>query len=116
MTKVEVCVQQLLDFLVDLNKGQNDSRKKFLGIVLGFIGSKVKIVPLENLDRPKMGFTISLEDWFKGDLTKFYLSKVNKKSMLNEFVKINGINTTGNREKWSLLVLELWLNNYFSNQ
>ncbi len=71
------------------------------------------IVPKENLYREKMGFTISLEDWFKGDLSKYYLDKVNKRSLLNNFVDLSKIDFNDNRKKWNLLMFELWLKNYF---
>ncbi len=73
-----------------------------------------KIVPKENLYRPKMGFTISLEDWFKGDLNSYFNKTVlNKKSKLNEFINISEIELNSNNKKWNLLMLELWLQNYF---
>lgn len=72
-----------------------------------------KIVPSENLYRPKMGFTISLADWFKGGLEKYYKSKINKHSHISMLVDLSQINQTDERKKWSLLMLELWLRNYF---
>ncbi len=75
-----------------------------------------KIVPKENLYRPKMGFTISLEDWFKGDLNKYFREKINNKSLLNNYIDFNNITLDNYQKKWSLLMLELWLENYFSNQ
>lgn len=72
------------------------------------------IVPKENLYRPKMGFTISLEDWFKGDLSKYFESKVkNKKSNISKFVDLDSINLDANTKKWNLLMLELWFEKYF---
>ena len=73
-----------------------------------------KIVPKENLYRPKMGFTISLEDWFKGDLSKYFESKVkNKNSNISKFIDIDNINLDANTKKWNLLMLELWFERYF---
>lgn len=73
-----------------------------------------KIVPKENLYRPKMGFTISLEDWFKGDLNNYFNKTVlNKKSIINNFIDINSINLDTNTKKWNLLMLELWLKDSF---
>lgn len=73
-----------------------------------------KIVPKENLYRPKMGFTISLEDWFKGDLSKYFDSKVNsKKSNIGKFIDLNSVNLDANTKKWNLLMLELWFEKYF---
>lgn len=73
-----------------------------------------KIVPKENLYRPKMGFTISLEDWFQGDLKGFYDKKVNsKKSKINNLVNTHNLEASSNQQKWSLLMLELWFEKYF---
>jgi asparagine synthase (glutamine-hydrolysing) len=73
-----------------------------------------KIVPKENLYRPKMGFTISLEDWFKGDLSRYFQkTALNKKALLNNFIDLEKINLDANTKKWNLLMLELWLKNYF---
>lgn len=73
-----------------------------------------KIVPKENLYRPKMGFTISLEDWFKGDLSKYFDKTVlNKKTAINNFIDLEKINLDTNTKKWNLLMLELWFKNYF---
>lgn len=72
-----------------------------------------QIVPKENLYRPKMGFTISLEDWFKGDLNKFFKQKINNNSKISNFLDISKLNLDNNQKKWSLLMLELWLSNYF---
>ena len=73
-----------------------------------------KIVPKENLYRPKMGFTISLEDWFKGDLDGYFKKTVmNNKAKLNEFINIEDMNLDTNTKKWNVLMFELWLQNYF---
>lgn len=73
-----------------------------------------KIVPKENLYRPKMGFTISLEDWFKGDLSKYFESKVmNTKSRISNFIDLDQLNLDANTKKWNLLMLELWFEQYF---
>lgn len=72
------------------------------------------IVPKENLYRPKMGFTISLEDWFKGDLNSYFKKTVlNKKALINEFIDLSDLDISANTKKWNLLMLELWLQNYF---
>lgn len=71
------------------------------------------IVPKENLYRPKMGFTINLEDWFKGDLNKYFKEKINSKSMLNNYVDFKNLNLDNYQKKWNLLMLELWMQNYF---
>lgn len=74
------------------------------------------IVPKENLYRPKMGFTLCLEDWFKGDLNKYFKDNINSRSMINNFFDYEKINLDTNQKRWSLLMFELWLKHYFSNQ
>jgi asparagine synthase (glutamine-hydrolysing) len=82
-----------------------------------------KIVPKENLYRPKMGFTIPLDKWFSGKLNGYakhvLLSKNSHiKSMFdNKYVK--EMIECNNREEdfgprlWSLMCLELWFRSYF---
>lgn len=71
-----------------------------------------KIVPKDNLHRPKIGFTIPLEDWFKKDLDK-YCNKIlnNKNAFYKNFIKTNQQFT--NQQKWTLMMLELWYASYF---
>jgi asparagine synthase (glutamine-hydrolysing) len=74
-----------------------------------------KIVPKENLYRTKMGFTIPLDEWFRGDLNKYYKDKLfAKNSKINDFIDLSKINLDTDQKKWSLLMLELWLECYFS--
>lgn len=73
-----------------------------------------KIIPKENLYRPKMGFTVSLEDWFKGDLNKYFNKTIlSSKSKINDFLNLAEINLDSDTKKWDLLMLELWFKNYF---
>lgn len=73
-----------------------------------------KIVPKENLYRPKMGFTISLEDWFQGNLQGYYNKKVNsKKSRIRNIMSNHNIEASSNQQRWTLLMLELWFEKYF---
>ena len=72
------------------------------------------IVPKENLYRPKVGFTIPLEEWFKGNLNKYFESKViSKKSLINNFINPEKIVIDTEPKKWNLLMFELWLESYF---
>ncbi len=73
-----------------------------------------KIVPKENLYRPKMGFTVSLEDWFKGDINMYFNKTVmNGKSKINSFLNLDEIDLSLDTKRWNLLMLELWLKKYF---
>jgi asparagine synthase (glutamine-hydrolysing) len=84
-----------------------------------------KIVPKENLYRPKMGFAIPLGDWFKGDLNnygkKILLAKNSQvKNMFDEEqIKFMLLSQNSNEDfgpkLWSLMFLELWLQSYFPN-
>lgn len=82
-----------------------------------------KIVPKENLYRPKKGFTIPLNKWFSGKLNS-YAKKIllNKKSFVRgmmdeDYVKFMIENKNKNQDfgprLWTLMSLELWLNSYF---
>lgn len=71
-------------------------------------------VPKENLYRTKMGFTIPLEEWFKGDLNKYSKGIIfSKKSLLKNLVNLDNIKLDDERKTWSILMLELWLKKYF---
>ncbi len=82
-----------------------------------------KIVPKENLYRPKMGFTIPLEKWFSGKLNSYAKSiLLSNKSKVKEifdenyirnFIEDNNKSGDFGPRLWSLMSLELWLQNYF---
>ena len=82
------------------------------------------IVPKENLYRPKVGFTIPLDAWFKGKLNPYAKSiLLSKKSLIKEYINVDEtkrmINSQNSTEDfgpriWSLMMLELWLKNYFA--
>jgi asparagine synthase (glutamine-hydrolysing) len=82
------------------------------------------IVPKENLYRKKVGFGIPLNEWFKGDLNPYARKLLlSKNSLIKEFVhqeKIKPMINSNNQtidfgpRIWSLMMLELWLQSYFS--
>lgn len=82
------------------------------------------IVPKENLYRPKVGFTIPLDVWFKGKLNPYAKSiLLSKNSLIKEYVNTDKIKQMINSQNsnedfgpriWSLMMLELWLRSYFS--
>jgi asparagine synthase (glutamine-hydrolysing) len=82
-----------------------------------------RIVPKENLYRPKMGFSIPLKQWFSGKIGKYAASILLSKKALDrgifeEEVLRSLLRTHGGKEDygaklWSLLTLELWLESYF---
>jgi asparagine synthase (glutamine-hydrolysing) len=83
-----------------------------------------KIVPKENLYRPKMGFTIPLNSWFKGKLNaygkKVLLSKNSQvkdmfdKDQIKYMLDSKNENEDFGPRLWSLMFLELWFKSYFS--
>lgn len=83
-----------------------------------------KIVPKENLYRPKKGFTIPLNKWFSGKLNDYAENiLLNKKSFVRELMDEEYIKSMieDNNERqdfgprlWTLMSLELWYRAYFS--
>ena len=82
-----------------------------------------KIVPKENLYRPKMGFTIPLNQWFSGELNSYAKSVLlNKNSFIKNIFDVDYLKSMvedGNKSQdfgprlWSLMSLELWHKAYF---
>lgn len=82
-----------------------------------------KIVPKENLYRPKVGFTIPLDRWFSGKLNGFARNTLlSKNSMVKDLFNKEYIKTMikdKNKSQdfgprlWALMSLELWLRAYF---
>ena len=75
--------------------------------------------------RPKMGFGIPIETWFKNDLAKFtedilLSDTATSRGMFNrEYIKwmLSEHQHTGTNYSskiWALLTLELWFREYFS--
>lgn len=83
-----------------------------------------KIVPKENLYRPKMGFTIPLDEWFSGKLNGYakhiLLSKGSRitdmfdKEYVKEMIESNNKKEDFGPRLWSLMCLELWIQSYFA--
>lgn len=71
-----------------------------------------EIVPMKNLYRPKMGFTVPLEEWFKDDLKKYFDKILNKKGVIYRNFVTKKDNLT-NQQQWTLMMLELWYQSYF---
>ena len=97
-------------------KYKNGNQKRILKDVL------YKYVPKEIFDRPKAGFTMPFEKWFREDLKDYVLSELNEDGLqqipgidVNNIIgKIDQhINGTWNHYPliWKLLVLKQWLNN-----
>ena len=81
------------------------------------------LVPKENLYRSKMGFTIPLSRWFTGKLSNYakniLLSKEFRsrglfdQSAVRQMLRLHSEKTDFAPKIWSLLVLELWMREYF---
>lgn len=83
-----------------------------------------KVVPKENLYRPKMGFGIPLHIWFSGKLKSYATSiLLSKKSKVKELIredtiesmlKLHSEQSDFGPRLWALLSLELWMKEYFN--
>lgn len=81
-----------------------------------------RLVPKENLYRPKMGFSIPLADWFSGKINKYassvLLSKKTssrglfKQEVIRRMLKTHGEDKDFGPKLWALLSLELWFRQY----
>lgn len=85
-----------------------------------------KYLPKKIMDRPKMGFGIPVEHWFRDDLKNILLHYVNKerieKQKLFDFPVLNRIVTKylkGSNEEfefiWSMIVFQLWYDKWMIN-
>jgi len=83
-----------------------------------------KVVPKQNLYRPKMGFGLPLHIWFSGKLKSYAESVLlSKKTKIHKFIQDDDIKTMLQSHSetsdfgpklWSLLSLELWMRGYFN--
>jgi asparagine synthase (glutamine-hydrolysing) len=82
-----------------------------------------KILPREIMNRKKMGFSVPLADWFRGELREYSLTTLfNGKNGLGEFFKMQELrrlwelHQSGARNYspilWALLMFELWYQEY----
>lgn len=82
------------------------------------------LVPDEVMFRPKMGFSVPIEHWFRGDLGSYVRSILLSKQSASrgifkqeavEQIVLNHQTTKVNyaRQIWALLTLELWFQEYF---
>ncbi len=82
-----------------------------------------KIVPKENLYRPKKGFSVPLDKWFTGKLNNYANSKLlrkkaNTRQLFNQkeikrMLKSHTVENDFGQQLWPLLTLELWFESYF---
>ncbi|MEO0119552.1 MAG: asparagine synthase C-terminal domain-containing protein, partial [candidate division WOR-3 bacterium] len=84
-----------------------------------------KYLPKECIFRPKMGFGVPLDDWFKGELENYLRENLLEKNFLNFGFKKEGIEKLISEHKkgikntsykiWALLILKFWLEIFFKN-
>ncbi len=83
------------------------------------------IIPDEVMFRPKMGFGVPIDAWFRGELREYASNKLLngnmvrrnlfKKSALEKILHIHTSTTINfSPHIWALLTLELWFEEYFS--
>jgi asparagine synthase (glutamine-hydrolysing) len=80
------------------------------------------LLPAETLRRPKHGFGIPLEAWFRGELRPMFEQVVLERPRLGEFLRVDAVrrllgeHLAGRADRghqlWTLLTLELWLRRY----
>jgi len=95
-------------------KGKN--QKRILRDVL------YQYIPEEYFNRPKAGFTMPFENWFRKELKDYVLTELNSQSLEQiPFISANDVTSKINKHMdgssnhypliWKLLVLKQWLNN-----
>ena len=98
---------------------------KLKGITTKYILKKMlkKLLPAENLERPKMGFGVPIGHWFRGELKGFMCETLlsEKASTRNIFKhesikRIIDLHISGQRDfahqLWTLMMLELWFKRF----
>ena len=83
----------------------------------------IKYLPKECIYRPKQGFTVPLEYWFRGQLNNYLQENILDNKFLNYGFKKEGVvKMIYDHEKhrynyenqlWTLLCLRLWLKQWF---
>jgi asparagine synthase (glutamine-hydrolysing) len=82
-----------------------------------------KHVPKEWIDRPKQGFAVPVNEWFRNELKEYYQTYLNKdrirkdgifnpdtvERMLNEYFKYKGMNAY---KLWLILMFNMWKEKY----
>jgi asparagine synthase (glutamine-hydrolysing) len=100
-------------------------RLKLRGLTTKYLLKRVlkKLVPVENLNRPKMGFGVPIGHWFRGRMKKFLGEtllgeKALKRGLFKgeEVKRMFELHARGERDYshqlWTLLMLELWFQRF----
>jgi len=115
-TRSPLLDQQLMEFLAFL---PSDLKVRNLGLKYIFKKSLKSFVPEKILKRPKKGFAVPVDEWFRGPLRDYLIDTILSPKALNRgYFKRDSINqiiethVRGNADYgqhlWGLLVLELW--------
>jgi asparagine synthase (glutamine-hydrolysing) len=78
-----------------------------------------KYLPKNMMDRPKKGFSVPIEEWFRDELKEYFLiyldkSRLDKENLFNsdEIIKLRDSYLMGNKENvqklWFILMFEMW--------
>jgi asparagine synthase (glutamine-hydrolysing) len=111
---------KLVEFVFGL-----DGRLKLHGLTTKWVFKKTmeRLLPHENIYRPKEGFSIPIKHWLRGELREFMLDHLSKKR-IEEAGFFNpepaqemiGAHLAGRKnfshQLWALLVFEIWRENY----
>src|SRR6266446_1580861 len=100
-------------------------RLKLRGLTTKYILKRMlkKLLPAENLERPKMGFGVPIGHWFRGELQGFLREtllseKAIKRNIFKKESVLRMIELHISRERdfahqlWTLLMLELWFERF----
>ena len=98
---------------------------KLRGLTTKYLLKRVlkKLVPMENLNRPKMGFGVPIGHWFRNQMKRFLGETLLSERALKrgffksaEVKRIFELHTRGQQDYahqlWTLLMLELWFNRF----
>jgi asparagine synthase (glutamine-hydrolysing) len=98
---------------------------KLRGLTTKYLLKRVlkKLVPVENLNRPKMGFGVPIGHWFRDHMKNFLgetllSERATKRGFFKpeEVRRMFDLHTSGERDYahqlWTLLMLELWFNRF----
>ena len=98
---------------------------KLRGLTTKYLLKRVlkKLVPIENLNRGKMGFGVPIGHWFRGEMQKFLGETLLSEKALSrglfkrvEVARMYDAHTRGERDYahqlWTLLMLELWFQRF----
>ncbi|MDT4969319.1 MAG: hypothetical protein QOJ64_4056 [Acidobacteriota bacterium] len=119
------CRSPFLDHHVIEFAASLPEKLKLRGLTTKYLLKRVlkKLVPIENLNRPKMGFGVPVGHWFRGRMKKFLGEALLSEKALNrgffkaaEVKRMFDQHTNGTRDYahqlWTLLMLELWFERF----